>query len=64
MTTIYFIRHAEPNYDNHDDLTRELTPRGMEDRKKVTAFLEGTHVDAVLSSLFQCLDIQKIDLFL
>ncbi len=19
MTTIYFIRHAEPNYENHDD---------------------------------------------
>ncbi len=52
MTTIYFIRHADPNYDNHDDLTRELTPKGLEDRKKVTALLEGETVDAVLSSPF------------
>ena len=22
MTTVYFVRHAEPNYGNHDD--REL----------------------------------------
>ncbi len=24
MTTIYFIRHAQPNFNNHDDLTCEL----------------------------------------
>ncbi|MDQ0262636.1 2,3-bisphosphoglycerate-dependent phosphoglycerate mutase [Streptococcus dysgalactiae] len=30
MTTLlYFIRHAEPNYDNHDDVTRELTEKGI-----------------------------------
>ena len=21
-TTVYFVRHAEPNYENHDDLMR------------------------------------------
>lgn len=31
MTTLYFIRHAEPNYNNYDDLTRELSPKGLED---------------------------------
>lgn len=29
-TTIYFIRHAEPNYQNHDDMARELTIKGIE----------------------------------
>ena len=29
MTNIYFVRHAEPNYNNHDDLTRELSPKGF-----------------------------------
>ncbi len=29
MTHIYFIRHAEPNYKNHDDLNRELTEKGL-----------------------------------
>ncbi|GFK30358.1 phosphoglycerate mutase [Streptococcus canis] len=28
-TTFYFIRHAEPNDDNHDDVTRELTEKGI-----------------------------------
>ncbi len=36
MTKIYFVRHAQPNYNNHDDRLRELTPKGLEDRKKVT----------------------------
>ena len=27
MTTVYFVRHAQPNYENHDDLTRELTEK-------------------------------------
>lgn len=52
MTTVYFVRHAEPNYDNHDDLTRELTPKGLADRRLVTAFLADKQVDAVLSSPF------------
>ena len=31
MTNIYFVRHAEPNYSNHDDLTRELSTKGLQD---------------------------------
>lgn len=33
MTNVYFVRHAQPNYENHDDLTRELTENGLQDRK-------------------------------
>lgn len=53
MTTVYFVRHAEPNYNNHDDMFRELSPKGLEDRKLVTEFLKDRHVDAVLSSPFK-----------
>jgi 2,3-bisphosphoglycerate-dependent phosphoglycerate mutase len=53
MTRVYFVRHAEPNYDNHDDMLRELSPKGMEDRKLVTAFLSDKNIDVVLSSPFK-----------
>lgn len=53
MTTIYFVRHAEPNFQNHDDRTRELTAKGMQDRKLVTAFLSDKNVDLVLSSPYK-----------
>lgn len=50
MTHLYFVRHAQPNYDNHDDYARELTEKGLEDRKLATAFLENKEIDVVLSS--------------
>ncbi|MBE5906490.1 MAG: histidine phosphatase family protein [Lachnospiraceae bacterium] len=53
MTTIYFVRHAEPNYDNHDDLTRELTTKGLEDAKKVTEFLKDKGIQVAYSSPYK-----------
>ena len=53
MTTVYFVRHAEPNYNNHDDATRELSAKGLEDRKLVTEFLKDKEIDVVLSSPFK-----------
>ncbi|MGM9661774.1 MAG: histidine phosphatase family protein [Oscillospiraceae bacterium] len=53
ITTIYFVRHAEPNFDNHDDCARELTAKGLEDRKLVTAFLRDKRIDLVLSSPYK-----------
>lgn len=53
MTHIYLVRHAEPNYHNHDDLSRELTEKGLCDRKLVTAFLSDKNVDVVLSSTYK-----------
>ena len=44
MTNVYFVRHAQPNYENHDDLTRELTEKGLQDRKLVTEFLRDKEV--------------------
>lgn len=50
MTQLYFVRHAHPLYRNHDDAGRELSPKGLEDRKLVTAFLLDKGINAVLSS--------------
>ena len=53
MTHIYFVRHAQPNYDNHDDLSRELTEKGMADRALVTKFLSDKNISCVYSSPFK-----------
>ena len=53
MTTIYFVRHAEPNYMNHDDMLRELTKKGLEDSKLVTRFLADKDIDIVFSSPYK-----------
>lgn len=50
MTTIYFIRHAEPDYTNHNDRERPLTQKGKEDSKLVTQYLCDKNIDIVLSS--------------
>ena len=53
MTTVYFVRHAEPNYNNHDDELRELTEKGLEDCKLVTEYLADKSIDVVLSSPYK-----------
>jgi len=53
MTTIYFVRHAQPNFNNHDDMSRELTIKGMEDRSLVTSFLDDKGIEVVLSSPYK-----------
>lgn len=35
MTTVFFVRHAEPNYKNHNDRLRELSPKGLRDKKGI-----------------------------
>lgn len=29
MTVVHFVRHAQPNFNNHDDLSRKLTEQGL-----------------------------------
>lgn len=53
MTIVYFIRHAEPNYKNYNDALRELTQKGLEDRKLVTKFLSNKNIDVILSSPYK-----------
>ena len=54
MTTIYFIRHAEPNRSpDGNDATFPLSEKGLADRSLVTAFLKDKEIDVVLSSPFK-----------
>lgn len=53
QTEIYFIRHAESNYNNHDDLKRELTSKGLADRELVTNYLSDKNIEIVLSSPYK-----------
>ena len=53
MTKVYFVRHAEPNYNNRDDMSRELTAKGMADRELVTQFLSDKNITVVLSSPYK-----------
>lgn len=53
MTTVYFVRHAQPNYENHDDRSRELSAKGLLDRGLVTDFLSDKNIDVILSSPFK-----------
>lgn len=50
MTILYFIRHAEPNYENHDDFTRELTHKGLQSSKEIVNLFDKIQIDAFYSS--------------
>lgn len=52
-TRAFFVRHAEPDFSNHNDALRELSPKGMRDRALVTEFLKDKKIDAVLSSPYK-----------
>jgi len=53
VTKVYFVRHTEPDYNNHNDELRELSSKEMEDRKLVTKFLADKHIDVVLSNPYK-----------
>lgn len=53
MTELYFVRHAEPDHSNHDDMTRALTEKGMRDRMLAADFLTDRNIRAVWSSPFK-----------
>ena len=53
MTKVYYVRHAEPNYSNHNDVLRELSPKGIVDRELVTEFLSDKQIDMIVSSPYK-----------
>lgn len=53
MTTVYFIRHAEPNYHNHNDISRELTEKGLQDSKELVKLFSATQIDQFYSSPYK-----------
>lgn len=42
MTTVYFVRHAESDSSIRNAMTRLLTPKGLQDRKKSSTSWKGS----------------------
>ncbi|MGT2926447.1 histidine phosphatase family protein [Streptococcus cuniculipharyngis] len=53
VTNIYFIRHAQPNLDNHDDFQRELSDKGLQDCQLLTQYFKQIPIHAILSSPYK-----------
>ena len=53
MTTVYFIRHTQPDYNIHEDLIRPLSEKGLNDRLLVTEFLMDKEINVILSSPYK-----------
>ena len=45
LTKVYFVRHAQPDYDHYDDRTRPLTDEGRRDSEVVFEFFKDKHID-------------------
>lgn len=58
--TIYLIRHAEPNYNNHQDDERELTAEGLQDCQLLLDYFKDITIDRIYSSPFKR-TLQTID---
>lgn len=50
MTSVYFVRHAQPDFNWADDMTRPLTSEGESDVEKVVAAMRNIHLDCAYSS--------------
>jgi 2,3-bisphosphoglycerate-dependent phosphoglycerate mutase len=53
MTTIYFVRHAEPEHNNVSDRDRPLTPNGLSDSKNLISYFVEINIDKVYSSPYK-----------
>lgn len=53
MTSIYFIRHAQPDHDWEEDGTRPLSDEGMNDSKRVTEFFREMEIEYYISSPYK-----------
>ena len=53
MTTVYFVRHAQPEHMWEDDSTRPLTAEGERDAEKVLEFFGDKHIDAIYCSPYR-----------
>lgn len=53
MTIVYYVRHAEPNYENHIDELRELSEEGLRDRCFVKKYLKDRDIQAIFSSPYK-----------
>ena len=51
-TTVYFIRHAQPDLAVREDAVRPLSAKGKEDARRLVRFFEGIAIDSIYSSPF------------
>lgn len=71
MTSVFFVRHAQPDDKWADDRTKPLTSLGLEDRKKVSSVLSRFSIDVFFSSPYkrsmdtieECAQIFKMEIF-
>ena len=70
MTTIYFVRHAQPDYGWKDDRTRPLTEAGERDSERVYEVLRDVELDYAVSSPYKrtvdtirhCADCHRLEI--
>ena len=53
MNTVYFVRHATPDFSVHDDATRPLTAQGISDCVQVTDYFKDKKVSTIYSSPYE-----------
>lgn len=53
MTRVYFVRHAQPEYNWEDDRTRPLSEEGKKDSAIVLEFLNDKKIDAFYCSPYK-----------
>lgn len=53
ITSIYFVRHAEPDLSIKDDLVRPLTDKGILDSFKVKDYLQEKSITKIYSSPYK-----------
>lgn len=53
ITTVYFIRHAKPDFSVKDDRLRPLTGSGLKASLGVTRALDGHKIDRIFSSPYK-----------
>jgi len=53
MTSVFFVRHAQPDGSWPEDRSKPLTAIGMQERKKVISALANIRIDAFISSPYK-----------
>lgn len=60
MATVYFVRHAQPEFSWADDKTRPLTNEGIADSEKVCEALKDVKLTYAISSPYKRSRVQVL----
>lgn len=53
LNKVYFIRHAKPDYTEHNDLIRPLTESGIEESIKLIRLMKNKNITRIYSSPYK-----------